>query len=390
VVASIFVERYDRIQGTSSGRSPSVKFEVTAPSIVSSAEFRPTGDMSVARSWHSAVRLRDGRVFLVGGSLRADLFDPVDAVFVPTGALVSENPGDRATLLADGRVLVTGGSDGAGNPTAEIFDPRSETFARTGDPVDRPSGTVTLLADGRVLVAGGMGAGSGLREASSRAQLFNPATGRFAITGSMLSARANHTATLLEDGRVLIVGGWNGHAPDAPDDPPWDPLIAELFDPRSGLFQAAASSSTTRAGPSMAVRLPDGDVAIVGGVTDPQNIHNLPTTPKYAEIYDVAGQLFTPMTCPRVGEAGSMTLLGNGLLLFVGGISHDELVRSATLLEPATGRSSTAGTLGTPRWRHTATLLDDGRVLVAGGEDSSGNPLVTAEIWQVEEWTSVP
>jgi hypothetical protein len=136
-----------------------------------------------------------------------------------------------ATLLADGRVLVAGGYDSHYAPlaSADLYDPKTGTFSPTGSMAGaRGLHTATLLSDGRVLIAGGGPWGSMLLTASylASAELYDPKTGTFSPTGSLATARAWHTATLLADGRVVIAGG-AGSAFLA---------SAELYDPKTGTF----------------------------------------------------------------------------------------------------------------------------------------------------------
>ena len=135
----------------------------------------------------------------------------------------------------------------------------------------------------------------------------------------MQTDRAQHTATLLESGKVFIVGGWNGHAADAADDPPWDPLFGELFDPSAGTFTSTGSMSTTRIGHS-ATLLGDGKVLLLGGIPSLQNIHSQLPNPPYAEIYDPVTETFSgfdDLTLTR--QNYTVTSLKNGELLLAGG-----------------------------------------------------------------------
>jgi hypothetical protein len=169
-----------------------------------------------------------------------------------------------ATLLPDGRVLVAGGdrpARGAAQPYlagAEIYDPATGEWTATGSLLTaRASATATLLRDGRVLVAGGSGFEvAGVSEtvtALAGAELFDPRTGAFTSAGSMTQARAGHTATLLQNGRVLFVAGSS------------DQMSAELYDPSSGRFVATASTGVPIFDHT-ATLLADGRVLIAGGV----------------------------------------------------------------------------------------------------------------------------
>jgi hypothetical protein len=368
------------------------KNAVATISVVSSG-FITTSSMNTARSGHTATLLANGKVLIVGGGgadldASAELFDPASGTFAPTGSMTTPRAGATATLLANGNVLIVGGF-GPGVSmlpkldSAELYDPQTGSFAVTGSmATGRVNPTATLLIDGRVLIAGGLVDGGGGGAATASSELYDPTTGTFTISGSMISARADHTATLLASGKVLIVGGWNGHRADAADDPPWDPLFAELFDPASGSFKESGSMSTTRLGHS-SIRLSDGNVLVLGGVLNLQNLEVQPADQAYAELYAPTSGTFSSVGSFTLTRAAySATLLDSGAVLIAGGEDAGIIVPSATLLDPATGIATATGGLVTARKGHTATRLNDGRVLVTGGTDGNGNVLASAEVYK--------
>jgi hypothetical protein len=175
--------------------------------------FTQTGSMVVGRFLHTATPLQNGKVLIVGGALTsasdpvatAEIYDPATGTFTMTGAMATAREQHTATLLADGRVLIVGGatSAAAGDPTAtaEVYDPSTGSFSVTGSMAEaRTYHTATLLPSGKVLVAGG-------GDANSTAEVYDPATGSFSITGGMEIGRSGHTATLLPNGSVLVAGG---------------------------------------------------------------------------------------------------------------------------------------------------------------------------------------
>jgi hypothetical protein len=347
----------------------------------------------------TATLLADGRVLVAGGcGMAAELYDPSTGSFAPTGSMTVARGGSTATLLLDGRVLFTGGyncadasSDGIW-ASAELYDPATGAFHPTGSMgVPRENHTATRLADGRVLIAGGItgaspSGGTAVTLAAFRlvetsaniltsAELFDPATGRFSPTGSMSTIRDNHTATLLQDGRVLVVGGGGeGYASQT---------AADLYDPATGTFSRTGSMKTGRY-LHTATLLQDGRVLVVGGRSPGDSVYTS------AEIYDPATGKF--------GSAGSMkegrqqhtaTLLTDGRVFIAGGYWSDgqkwRVLSSAEMYNPATGNFSPIGSMGTPREGHTATLLIDGRVLIVGGEDignSGGVAVDSAVLYQ--------
>jgi hypothetical protein len=352
------------------------------------SSFRPAGNMRTARSGHTATLLMNGKVLVAGGgNATAELFDPANASFTPTGSMSTSRYGATATLLANGNVLIAGGfGPGASElprlKTAELYDPLTGTFSPTGSmALPRVLHAATLLDDGKVLITGGTIDNVGGGVATATSEVYDPSTGAFTTVGNMITDRAQHSATLLADGQVLVVGGWNGHRADAADDPPWDPLFAELYDPASGSFTATGSMSTTRVGHS-AIRLANGKVIILGGIPNPQNLHQ-PVNPRYAELYDPTTNAFSPVGNLTLSQTGySATLLTNGRILLAGGEDQGRAVGTAELLDPNSGSLTATGGLVTERKGHTATLLLDGRVLVTGGVDSNGNTLASAEVYK--------
>ena len=166
--------------------------------------FVATGSMSVARTGHTATRLKNGSILIAGGSSQffgggtifgsAELYDPSRRRFSNTGAMLEARTGHTATLLADGKVLIAGGDDGATSlSSSELYDPVSGEFAETGVMnIPRDNCTATRLANGKVLIAGGYQllpdfSGS----VQDTAEIYDPSTGSFSLTGSMNSARVS-------------------------------------------------------------------------------------------------------------------------------------------------------------------------------------------------------
>jgi hypothetical protein len=294
--------------------------------------------------------------------------------------------GHSATLLLDGRVLVAGGEDATGgeSDSAELYDPATGEFSQTG-PMVYPhiSPAAILLRDGRVLVTGGP-LGTALKRDYS-AELYDSSTGKFSLTGSMKVARSGQGTVVLPDGRVLFAGGattllakYRGnYVPGA------DVVLAsaELYDPKTGEFSLTGSMTTARWDPTAAL-LPDGRVLIAGGSVRASSDSWKPTAS--AELYDPKTGRFSPtgsMTTARVGQTA--TLLPSGQVLIAGGEGDAGPLASAELYDPETGKFSPTASMATERDDHTATLLADGRVLVAGGVDAGGvsSPLASAELY---------
>lgn len=337
------------------GSVTSANATLTVRASVAAGLFTFTGSLAGGRYFHTATLLNDGTVLVAGGYLTSpvstlELYDPATGTFSSAGVLATPRYGHTATLLPDGTVLIAGGITfgAAATATAEIYDPAtgnlavapSLTHARAYhtatrlangqvllaagrdslavlqtaelyDPVGlastatagapmafRYQHTATLLANGKVLLAGGYGS-----SLLASAELYDPTTGTFALTGSMSTGRYWHTATALGNGKVLVAGGTTA-------------LAVELYDPTTGSFSAGSTLSTIRFSHT-ATLLPSGSVLLAAGKnSDP---------------------------------SASGTLLN-----------------SAELFDPTTGLITSAGSMGQGRYNHTATLVS-GKVLLAGG-----------------------
>jgi DNA-binding CsgD family transcriptional regulator len=341
--------------------------------------FTAAPSAAAARTAGTATELRDGRVLVAGGRQWVDregdrlievaeLFDPATGAFSPSASLLVPRSHHRATLLGDGRVLVSGGVGEGGVPLAstEVYDPATRRFSPGPEMAEhRAAHGAALLADGRVLVAGGVRAAPpgavGTLEAVASAEVFDPASGGWEPAGDMVNARSGLALVSLLDGRALVAGG--------------GPL--ELFDPQTNQFRAL-DLDTPGEHPT-ATLLADGRVLLVGGSDRgrfvPGPSHGSGPATRRAAIFDPASE--------QLVEAGEMVeerqdhaavLLADGRILISGGAqdSHHDLpvLSTAEIYDPHTGTSSVTGSMLTPRWGHQLTLLADGTVLVTGAHRS--------------------
>jgi hypothetical protein len=221
--------------------------------------------------------------------------------------------------------------------------------------------TATLLNNGTVLLAGGQINDSGTMTAT--AELYNPVTNQFTLTGSMHQPREVHSATLLKDGTVLIAGGYSGSAYLS---------SAEIYNPSTGTFTLLTSGLNVARENPIATLLLNGEVLLAGG-NGGQQLGS-------AEIYNPNTQTFVltgSMNVKRYAAAASLLL--NGEVLITGGY-NGSYTNTAEIYNPATGVWVLTGNMTTQRENHTSTLLGNGNVLIAGGR-SSGTRLNTAEVY---------
>lgn len=337
------------------------------------ATFTPTkGSMSIGRSGHSATLLLTGKVLVAGGGggldPTAELYDPATQTFAPTaGTMTEARGGHTATLLANkavanyGKVLIVGSADS----TAELYDPVSSTFAATGSMHHaRTAPTATLLSSGKVLIVGG-----NTNSGDLVAELYDPASGAFSDTGSTTILRAGHTATPLLNGQVLIAGG--------------ETATAELYDPASGIFSVTAGDmSETRTGHT---------ATLLGATDGVQNGYVLIIgTDGSADLYDPSARKFTRVGSFETGPSGTLpirqtviahtaSLRKDGTVLAAGGEGFTRCFRGgspasrsgAALFAPESDGFTVTGSLNTSRDMHTATVLQDGTVLIVGGTHHS-------------------
>lgn len=255
----------------------------------------------------------------------------------------------------------------------------------SGDLTDaRFAATATVMPDGRVLIVGGV---ANENSSSASAELYDPATGGFTRTGSLSTGRAYHTATLLKDGRVLIAGGLGADGQPV--------AAAELYDSGTGRFSTTGTLIEARYGCTASL-LPNGKVLITGGGTTTVNTNNLGT----AELYDPATGTFsatgnvTRFYDPSIdkffykGEMiaarskHSATVMRDGNVLIAGGEdAHGTAQATVEIYVAASGKFLPAGPMKFARREHRATMLPNGEVLITGGVDSQGQILATAELY---------
>ena len=359
-------------------------------SAAASGTFTATGSMHAAHTQGKATLLQNGQVLITGANSGGgapalpspEVYNPAAGTWAVTGQMNTPRIDATATLLPDGQVLVAGGSGGNSNAlkSAELYNPAAGTWSVTGSMHQGRSGlngagaSATLLPDGQVLIAGGEDANFNLL---SSAELYNPVTGTWSVTGSMATGRVGQSATLLSNGQVLMAGGSTA-------------TTAELYNPATGRFTATGSMLTGH-GSATGTLLPGGDVLVTGRATDFAELYN-PATGQWSNASTGLGPCIYTQECRLFSTA---TLLPTGKVLLAGGlvglVSNPQTTAGAMLYNPATNAWTATGSMTTGRESQTATLLPDGQVLMAGGtlydHPSTGHPGVLQILSSAELYT---
>ena len=350
-----------------------------------------TGQMTSALFGHTATQLTNGQILLAGGMSTSDVLNTAQLYTSSSQTFAAASPMNvarwlhTATLLNDGTVLVAGGSSLSNETTlntAEIYDPVAGTFTLLPNTLNtaRVGHTATLLSNGQVLIVGGYDPNTGI---VSDSELYDPTAQVFIDLGNTNTPRFHHTATLLQNGRVLVTGGETDPTPSGAYN------TAEIFNPATGTFTPVSATMISAREGHAATPLNDGTVLITGGDLPPNGSLNS------AEIYNPTSSTFTAlsslMTSPRIFH--DSVLLNGGQVLLSGGENDSNgtsvALNTAELYNPTTQAfKATPGNMLNLREHQTATLLNDGTVLEAGGTDGT-NIFNTAEIYITSQLTGL-
>ncbi len=317
----------------------------------------------------------------------------LDPRWQTTGSMTTPRQGHTATLLSTGKVLVVGGTSNGTTAlaSAELYDRTTGTWALTGSMTGaRTLHSATQLntssngtTSGKVLIAGGLNGST----SQNTSQLYSPTAGTWTAATNLNAARHGQTATLLSNGKVLLAAGLNGTTVLS---------TAAVYDPSSGTGTWTATSNMPQAVKGHTATLLaatsnatlKNKVIVVGGNSGTASVGNV-------QLFDGTSTWSSLTALSSTREGHTATALVNGNVLITGGKSGSTILNTTQLFNAASGSGSwaSAGTMVAARQLHTATLLpagivENGQVLLTGGNNSSGT-LSTTELWNgTSTWTA--
>lgn len=343
-------------------------------------DFVSVGNMSIPRYDHETVLLDDGRVLIIEGTTMArnyegdtksaEIYNPETKKFKPVGNLNEFLSEFTAIKLSNGKVLIIGGRRGNQSVRGtELYNPKTEKFEAGPDMnFSRMEHTATLLKNGNVLIVGGKEMDLKRKKPPCASiiiqnELYDPKTNKFSIISGLNIPRFKHSAALLNDGRVLILGGVG----DSPNFPVLS--SAEIYNPKINKFELAGNMNIERKKPNLYV-LKNGDVIISGGY---DNIKR--RWAREIEIYNPKTNKFKVLGLNILSsEALAETLLKNDNILYTGGCIGVGLslqcYKDTALYNPQTNKFIKGKEMKHRRVLHKETVLKDGNVLITGSEGS--------------------
>ena len=340
-----------------------------------------SGDMNYRRDYHTATLLGDGKVLVAGGEnascaiAQTELYDPTAKTWSATSGFLATgreyHTASLVTISGGGvRVLVAGGSAICGSgvlSSAELFNESTGTWSSAHSMTTaRANFTATKLSNGKVLVVGGATASS----YTDTVELYDPVADTWTTKAHLATARSLHTTTLLNDGTVLVTGGGNSSGTLS---------STEIYNPTTDSWSAGPAMNYARLNHT-ATLLPDGTVLIVGGGDSTARTKS----EKYE--YNFATPVFDTVrtvnnTSGYIYHTATLVTLSDGItkkVLVAGGFLTGQT--NAELYDYSADSWSNTTSMNSARGTFTATLLNDGTVLAAGGYGSS-NYLKSSEYY---------
>lgn len=347
--------------------------------VVNSNKWLPAGSMKYRRFMFEATKLENGNIIVTGGSYRdwsdptyfyseCELYDFRKGIWIDLPDMFMKRVMHCSTLLNDGKVLITGGSTNNMDSlsSVEMFDPFKLSWLQMSSmKVPRSSHQATLLNNGQVLVTGGL---SGYTERTSTilasVELYDPESNIWKQVADMNTPRSGHTAVLLDDGRVMVLGNLQVD------------YSTEIYDPLIDKWTFTDNTHNINTD-YRAVKLEDNSILAMGGILDVFD------RSVYAERYDPIKNNWTVLAPLNTGRDNHCaTLLADGKVIVTGGSDNP----SAEIYDIATNSWTLTAGMNIAREYHKTLLLNDGTVLVIGGEmfNEGNNNVSSAEIWHAD------
>lgn len=325
--------------------------------------FLATGSMTDKRAYHTADLLNDGKVIVVMGIDQSnfvnqnlyqksiEVFDPAKQTFTKLSNIDIGVTGHSSVVFTSGDLLITGGEDNNSYYSNSYLVTNYTATPSYDLKFSRTQHTATLMGNGEVVIIGGRGFDGALETIYDNGELY---INKKVISNAMSSSRYLHTSTLLDDGRILVVGGLNATNQAT--------NTSDFYNVSTNSFSSGPKVNISRYAHT-ATKLNNGKVLIAGG-RDTASLSS-------AELFDPATNTFTPTGSLNTARVYSTaTLLNDGKVLITGGLDTTTL-QTAEVYDPTTGKFTLTRNMATARNSHTATKLKDGTILIIGGRDGN-------------------
>lgn len=381
---------------TTSGTSPTTSGSTTGA-------FVNVPPLAEARVYHTATLLANGKVLIVGGQTGAttvakttEVFDPATGQVTAGPSLATARMNHAAILLGTQKVLVVGGqSDVAGHvalDTCEVYDPQANTWS-AGPKLSEARSLPAIAAykDNNVskaLVAGGASFKAGFPTSLKTADVILVDASPMTVTAStalMAEDRFGASASAQSNGQVLIQGGYSAMGAGAAP----KPSQSEVYDIKNAVFVAV---------PTLA---PRAESALASLGTDSYASGGTDGTAALGSVEAFNGQTWsagTALAQARQGHTATTLTVSAGpslpaqmtVIMVAGGVSSGSALDSGEIVSSATATPAATAKLNVARAYHTATALQNGMVVLAGGVDAGGNILSSIEVYTYKATAQVP